>query len=261
MSLRSLESVGNELNYLSTIGCGIVNFEDDNLFSMQGYTEELLRLMKSYNAKGLSFAAMNGITSMNLVPYVSDAIDAGFIEFNLSLVSADQKTANDLSRENGRSAIEQILGETDGAIRTLVFIILGLPGGSPEKSLADIMYLASLRCEIGVSPLYILPGVGYLEQLGLPSSRNFMRGSALYAFDKSFTRNQIASLWKFVRFINAVKNNLASDEDIIYFNKTRNEGVWYGKDKEGRWFKSFKSGMALPEKIQIKRNDGSVVIV
>lgn len=261
-SLRSIESIEKELKYLHSIGTEIINFEDDNLFSNKSYAKNLLTLLKKYHQKGLTFAAMNGITAKNILPFIEDIIDAGFIELNLSLVTTDSSISKKTNRPFQLDTLEQVVKKVNGRIKTLVFLILGLPSSTPEIIINDIINLAKLPLTIGVSPLYLLPEVPDLANLGLPENRNLLRGSALYKFPKQFSREDIASLWKFVRMINKIKtfNQELSDiekDNLYYFKKSLKEKNWYKLTKDNKWEKSFSFAINFPHSFEICKYDGN----
>ncbi len=263
-SVRSIQSIDEELNYLLNRGIEIVDFEDDNLFCTKEFSEKFITLLKKHHEQGLSYTAMNGITAKNIVPYVNDIIDAGFIELNLSLVTSHRELSDSVKRPFSMQAIKDITDRVNGRIPTLVFLIIGLPDSSPEIVLRDILALAKLPVSIGVSPLYLIPGIPMFEKMGIPSDRRLLRGSALYKFGESFTQEDIASLWKFVRMINRLKksgNRLSDDdkENLHYFYKSIREKTWYRKTKTGIWEKSFSFSLKLPEEFQVCTLQGEIV--
>ena len=260
-SLRSIQSIERELNYLSDTGIEIVDFEDDNLFCTEKFTQEFIPLLEKYHSKGLSYVAMNGITAGNIVPFIDRIIKAGFIELNLSLVTSDGTLARSLKRPFSLEVIKDAVHQVRGRIKTLVFIIIGLPGSTPKKVLNDILELAQLPVTIGVSPLYMVPGVSMFEKMGLPSDRRLLRGSALYKFDRSFTREDVASLWKFVRMINWLKkprDALSNEEkeSLFYFRKSIKEKTWYRKVKNNIWQKGFSFTVDLPDNFLLCKLNG-----
>jgi radical SAM superfamily enzyme YgiQ (UPF0313 family) len=261
-SARSIESIDNELNYLHKLGVELINFEDDNLFYEPGFSVELIKILKKYHALGLNYSAMNGITAKNILNYIDEIIEAGFIELNLSLVSTNETIISNTNRPFSFNTMHQIIDKINGRIKTLVFLILGLPKSSPQIILNDIIHLAALPVEIGVSPLYLLPDVPDLSRLGLPENRDMLRGSALYKFPDNFSREDIASLWKYVRIINKIKS-LTNDseeidnENIYYFKKSLKEKNWYRKTKNNEWQKTFSFKIDFPEKTLIKKNDNN----
>ncbi len=255
-SIRTLKSIDDELNYLLNLGVEIVDFEDDNLFYSKKFSYEFLSLLKQYHKKGLKYAAMNGITAKNILPFVDQIIDAGFIELNMSLVTSDTKLSNSFHRPFDLEIIKEIVNKINNRVPTLVFLILGLPGSSPDNVLKDILELSRLPVLVGVSPLYLIPGVPLFEDIGIPSDRRLLRGSALYKFGNSFSREDVASLWKFVRMINQIKKtgdilSEEDDENSFYFRKSLKEKRWYRKDVKGMWKKSFKFKVDLPVEFEV----------
>lgn len=255
-SLRSIQSIEEELKYLRNIGIEIVDFEDDNLFCTKKFSEKLIPLLEKYHKKGLCYTAMNGITAHNILPYVNDIIRAGFIELNLSLVTSHKKLSQSVRRPFSIHVIKEIIAQVNGRIPTLVFVIIGLPDSTPGMGLKDILALAKLPVTIGVSPLYLVPNIPMFKNMGIPSDRRLLRGSALYKFGKSFTREDVASLWKFVRMINWLKksgNRLSEDdkENLFYFYQSLQEKTWYRKTKTNSWEKSFSFSINLPQEFHI----------
>lgn len=262
-SIRSIQSIGRELKYLLGSGIEIVDFEDDNLFCTPEFTTEFIPLLEKYHKKGLSYAAMNGITARNIVPFVDRIIQAGFIELNLSLVTSDDILSHSVKRPFSLEVIKEVVNQVGGRIKTLVFLIVGLPGSNPEKVLYDILELAKLPVVIGVSPLYMVPGVPMFEKMGLPPDRRLLRGSALCKFDDSFTREDVASLWKFVRMVNRLKElkgSLSNEEKecFSYFKKSIKEKTWYRKTKYNGWEKSFSFTVELPEDFLFCKSNGDL---
>lgn len=262
-SLRTIQSIERELKYLSGAGIEIVDFEDDNLFCTKEFSRELIPLLEKYHNKGLSYVAMNGITARNIVTFIDRIIKAGFIELNLSLVTSDDKLSHSVNRPFSLEVIKEVINHVQGRIKTLVFIIIGLPGSTPKKVLNDILALAQLPVTIGVSPLYMVPGVPMFEKMGLPSDRRLLRGSALYKFDNSFTREDVASLWKFVRMVNWLKssrNNLSNDEkeNLFYFSKSITEKTWYRKTRNNIWEKGFSFTIDLPDNFFLCKLNGEI---
>ncbi|HPI22443.1 MAG TPA: cobalamin-dependent protein [Spirochaetota bacterium] len=258
---RSIESISRELEYLHGIGVGIVDFEDDNLFHDQAFSRELMTLLREHHAKGMSFAAMNGITAPNLVPFVNEAIDAGFIEFNVSLVTGSASAARGVNRPSFREAVRVIAEKSAGRIPMLAFIIGGLPGTTPAGVIDDIVFLAGLPLTIGFSPLYLLPGLPVFEALGLPDDARLLRGSALWKFGEGFAREDVASLWKYVRMINRLKATCAAPtdderDDLRYFSRSLREKTWYAKRRDGRWERTFRFSIDLPMSLRVTHADG-----
>ncbi len=263
-SIRSLQSIENELKYLLTQGYQIINFEDDNLFFTKSFSIKFLELLKKYHRKGLSYTAMNGITTHNIEAYIDQIIEAGFIEFNLSLVTADINQARKSKRPFTRKIFKKVIAKINGRIKTLAFLILGLPGTNPQMVLNDIIWLASLPVTIGVSPLYLLPEVPALSKLGIPTKHRLLRGSALYKFPPLFSRVDIASIWKFTIMLNKIKNfpvNLSEieKENIKYFKKSLREKKWYRLNKKGSWEATFNFSIIFPENFKILKHNGEKI--
>lgn len=238
-SRRSIESIEEELKFLLSTGIEIVNFEDDNLFSDTDFNIQFIPLLKKYHDSGLSYAAMNGLTASTLTSIVEDLIDAGFIEFNLSLVTAKRSSAENSRRPFYIETLSDIVRQINGRVPTLVFLILGLPDTEPAQVLQDIVMLSELPVIIGVSPLYLLPGIAYLEKIGMPADRRMLRGTALHKFDPAFSRDDVISLWKVTRMINYLKSaENPSDKEILdnieYFQKSIIEGRWY-RHNDNKW--------------------------
>ncbi len=252
---RSTYSIRNELEYILSIGGKTVNFEDDNLFSDNNDSDNLIRMLKEYHKRGLSYTAMNGITAVNATNIIDRLIDCGFIEFNFSLVTSNTKSAVKNNRPFNISVFENILNVINWRIDTIVFLILGLPDSPLSEMLESISALSAMQTMIGVSPLYLLPSIDMFEKIGLPEDNRLMRGSALYRFPGCIKREDIASLWKFVRMINFLKsqnfNDIAMNEDLHYFFKSIHDKTWYKKNIDNSWIPSFSFSVDLPLSIVI----------
>jgi len=263
-SLRSIHSIENEIAYLYKSGVEIIDFEDDNLFCTEEFTAQFLPVLETYHKKGLRYAAMNGITAKNIVPFVDRIIQAGFIELNLSLVTSDAVLSSSVHRPFTLDAVEEVVSRVQGRVKTIVFLILGLPGDTPQNVLADILALAKLPVIIGVSPLYCVPGVPLFEAMGIPQERRLLRGSALYKFGPAFSRENVASLWKYVRMINwrkTLHGPLRSEEHeyCARFRLSLSERRWYRQTKRRTWEPGFSFSLALPHDIPVCTLDGSLV--
>lgn len=262
-TVRSFESIEGEIDYLYNCGVRILDFEDDNLFYERDFSLRLLELLREYSERGMSYTAMNGITAVNLLPVVDKAVDAGFIEFNLSLVAGSPAVSRSVNRPSFYPAIEEIAGKCLGRVPVIAFIIAGLPGGTAADVISDIVSLAKLPLRIGFSPLYLLPDVPMFTEMGLPDDRRLMRGSALFRFGEHFERADIVSLWKYVRMINRIKifSPVLSDEDeenLYYFRRSLDEGIWYYRRRDGGWHRGIPFHIDLPGEIYIADLTGGV---
>jgi len=261
---RTFQSIEEEFHYLYTNGVQIINFEDDNFLYARDYALQLLSLMKHYKKKGMNYLCMNGITASNLHAVLDDAIDSGFLEFNLSLVSANDAIARRYNRPQVKEMIQDIAFRCTGRVKVVVFVIAGLPGSSIDDCIQDIVLLAKLPVIIGFSPLYMIPGVPMFETMGLPDDMRLCRGSALYPFGNNATREDIASLWKLCRFINTMKYLPHNPDDIhllqehiYYYTRACREKRWYYKSSDGTWQQGFSFHASLPEHIHVCDIDGN----
>jgi radical SAM superfamily enzyme YgiQ (UPF0313 family) len=260
---RPLDSVRHEMACLVSSGTGIIDLEDDNLFAGRDYTEALLAIMKGVRATGggspVEFTAMNGITAVNLEPYTEEALAAGFIEFNLSMVAGDAASLADINRPDFKNAIESIAWKNRGRADLLAFIICGLPGSTPVSVLDDILFLAGLPVRIGFSPYYQVPGAPLFDGVPLPHDPGLMRGSAFRHFGSRFPREDAMSLWKLTRMINYLKESSAPDPEAVeYFGRSIAEKRWYTKSVKGDWKPGFHFTAELPRKISLCSLDGAV---
>lgn len=258
---RDLKSVRREFEYLIDIGIEIINLEDDNLFFELGYAQEFFDLLTEYHRRGLRYMAANGIPALNLKPHIDKALHAGFIEFNLSLVSSNKGVLSNLSRLQNREAICEIAKKSMGAIDVIVFVIAGLPLSTPKELIDDILFLSSLPVKIGFSPLYMLPNLKLFESMILPEDRRLLRGSALYKFGQEFERTDIVSIWKFVRMINKIKevgDKIIDDENFYFFKKSIDEKVWYARKRNGLWEQKIPFTTNLPREVTISDYKGRV---
>jgi len=214
--------------------------------------------MKRYKEKGMNYLCMNGITASNLHAVLDDAMESGFLEFNLSLVSANDVIARRYNRPLIKEMIQDIAFRCAGRVKVIVYVIAGLPGSSIDDCIQDIVLLAKLPVIIGFSPLYMIPGIPMFETMGLPEDMRLCRGSALYSFGNDITREDIASLWKLCRFINKMKYLPHNPDDIhllpehiYYYTRTCREKRWYYKSSDGTWQQGFSFQASLPEHIHV----------
>jgi radical SAM superfamily enzyme YgiQ (UPF0313 family) len=255
-AVKPIELIRREMEHLHELGTRIVNFEDDNLFADRAFSLELLDLLTGFHQRGMAFAAMNGITALNLQPLVERVLQAGFFELNLSMVSGNGAVLKQVSRPAFVDAIADIAQKSVGRAEVLAFIIAGLPGATVDAVIADILTLARLPLTIGFSPLYLLPGVPLFAGFELPQDRRLLRGSALYAFGDGFRREDIASLWKYCRMLNHLKRASTplsphDQESLNYFGRSLKEGQWYCRHKDGSWQTAFRFSTPLPRRIAI----------
>lgn len=260
-SFRSLESFEYELEYLRSIGTEIVNIEDDCIFFDDDYSRGLLDLLKKFSAGGMRFCAMNGMTARDLLPWIDDALDSGFIEFNMSLVSSSKAAIDDSRRPFSVEAIDQCIEKISGRAETIVYLIAGLRGSTCASLSRDIKYLASRPVTVGVSPLYSLPQMPFFDEV-IPDQRKFMRGSALYKFFEGFSREDVASAMKAARMINRARSfgaKLSPEEceNLEYFAKSVKRKKWYRKVKGG-WIDSFDFAIDLSG-INVLLNGGGTI--
>ncbi|NMB65106.1 MAG: radical SAM protein, partial [Spirochaetes bacterium] len=252
---RTIDSIQQELEYLYAHGVKIVNFEDDNFLFNRKFAKQLLSLMKYYHNKGMYFLCMNGITAPNLYAVLDDALDAGFLEFNLSLVSSYEEVVKQHNRPALQEIIKDIAWKSAGKVRVIVYIIAGLPGATVKTCIDDILFLASMPVIIGFSPLYLLPGVRLFESIGVPEDRRLCRGSALYSFGEGFSREDIAAMWKLCRFINRLKIADAINDEVRvhyeFYKKACHDHVWHYRDEKGLWHEGFSFSASLPESFHI----------
>jgi radical SAM superfamily enzyme YgiQ (UPF0313 family) len=255
-SRRSVGSIAGELGSLHESGVELVNFEDDNFLDDAVFAGEIISLLREFHGMGMDFTAMNGMTVSNVLPYLEDLIAAGFAEFNFSLVTGSGGLAGSLGRPFSREALREAVRIIGGRVDTLVFCILGLPGATAAGALEDILWLARLPVSVGVSPLYLLPGVPALERIGMPGDRRLLRGSALWRFGEGFSRSDVATLWKIARMLHWVRgeafpDGAAGEENLRYFKRSQAEGRWYRRLKSGRWVEGFPFRLAVPERIEV----------
>ncbi|MBP7901510.1 MAG: radical SAM protein [Spirochaetes bacterium] len=256
-SFRSIESVDTELQYLFERGIEVVDIEDDSVFFDKVYASELLNSLKKYSDKGMKFAAMNGMSANDLIPFAEKCIDCGFIEFNLSLVSSDEEAIRASNRPFGLDSIKDVLSIIDGRVETIVYLIAGLKGGRAKAVFRDIRELAMLPVTIGISPLYTIPGISFFDEVA-PDQRQFLKGSALYKFFND-SREDVASAMKCVRMVNRVRGMMDTEEDaenIHYYKLSAVRKRWYRKTRNG-WIDSFEFDADI-SCIDVLKNDRTV---
>ena len=190
--IKPLSMIRRELQMLFDNGATLIDIEDDDIFSDKNQAVELLNLLTEFHKKGLSFSAFNGLTARTIEPFAEQLVDAGFIKFDLALVSASAVVSRDANRPHGLKEIESIIHKVGSKIEIEVFIIPGLPRNSIEETEKAMDVLHKMGVKVGLSPLYLLPGIPQFEQMGIPEKRRLCRGSALYPFTSEKRTNIIA---------------------------------------------------------------------
>lgn len=239
--IRDISSIKKELSLLLKAGVEIVDIEDDDIFSQQDFTQEILPILSEFHKLGLSYVAMNGMTAGNISQISEKLADIGFIKLDLSLVCGSAVAGKNMNRPHGLEAIINISDKVKHKAEIEVFLVPGLPGTELKDTLSTMLELHSLGIKCGLSPLYLVPDVPMFEKTGIPKKKRLLRGSALYPFDDE-TRRNVASLLKIARFINysmVDKESADYQENLQYFTKSLKRKKWFKKTPEGKWVDSF----------------------
>lgn len=213
---RSVASVFQEIEAaVQKQGAGFIDFEDENLSLDRDWFLSLLeRLARRFGPDRLELRAMNGLYAPSLDEAVLTAMKrAGFRELNLSMGT---RSAEQLGRFNRPPAVRHVAQVLEQAaamgLAAVTYIIVGAPRQSPETSVDDLLYLASLPTIVGVSVYYPAPGSAdwaLCRDLNLlPETPTLLRSAAL-PVSHATSRLQSATLLRLGRMLNFMKSLIA----------------------------------------------------
>lgn len=210
-----LRSVGNVLAELAEKiqqGFRSFDFEDDHFGGDRRWLNDLLDgIERNFTHYDLSFQAMNGVTASNLdADILMKMKNVGFTELNLSLVTPDRIRQAALQRP---FSIQQFTDVVKSAhktgLKTIAYLIIGLPGDSPDDNLQAILELARLPVLIGPSLFYLVPGTPLFDRLNrqnaIPESPRCYRSSYFPYARPEFSLTAAITLLRICRIINFLK--------------------------------------------------------
>ena len=230
--LKLLEETGDEQFHL--------NLEDDNLLADKEY---FLDFLDRFHARypGATLSAENGLDYRKLdIPLADRLIAGGVIRFNLSLASVDSEILSDQNRISKPEKLQAILLHLEKrGIPGVTYFISGLPGDTAESVCRNILFLAGLPTETGISPFYAVPGLPGFEhpgENGLPTFPGIYCGSSVYPWNRNLTTSRQITAFRLSRLSNLLKSPEKNkyEELIRMVFQTRRLHTLCGKGKTQR---------------------------
>ena len=211
---RSIESVIEEINSGIQNGVRKFDFEDDNLTINRNRAKTLFReIINRFNKYNLQLSAMNGIMADSLDEQLVRLIkSAGFEWLNIPLVSGSVVVQHKINRsQSQKNFLNVVHWAQQYKFKVVAYIILGLPEDDTDQMLNDIIFLAGLPVLIGPSIFYPPPAS---ETFNNCINNNYINGkdfslyrsTAIPVETEKFSRKDIITLFRIVRFINYAKN-------------------------------------------------------
>jgi radical SAM superfamily enzyme YgiQ (UPF0313 family) len=200
---------------------GILAFdiEDDNFTFDQERAKRLMDLIiKNFGEDRLELSAMNGVSFASLDEELLRLMKkAGFHTINLSFVSANPLTREEMRRPKPTTEFDKILEKAEQVgLNVIAYAIFGMPGQTIEEMVDTLIYLMGKRLLIGPSIYYPTPGTPLFERCKkegiLPSHFSQWRSSALPIETKEFSWLDLLTLFRLARVINFVKAKMDEEE-------------------------------------------------
>jgi hypothetical protein len=196
-------------------GIQIFDIEDDNFTFDQRRAKRLMNLIiEKFGVGGIELSAMNGVSFSSLDKELLRLMrKAGFSTINLSYVSTDPHTQEEMRRPKGITDFDKIVEEANRVgLRVIAYGIFGMPGQTIEEMVDTLVYLTGTRVLIGPSVYYPTPGTPLFERCKredvLPCDPSQWRSSALPIETKDFNRLDIGTLFRLARMINFIKGKI-----------------------------------------------------
>lgn len=265
LRFRSIDAVLAEIRAcVSQHNIRVFDIEDDNFTWDKKRAVQILEALRDkYGEAGISLTAMNGMSLLSLDHDLLDAMRrAGFLHLDLALGSASPRKNRQLGREAHTGSAGRILKQAVGSgFAVTTYILLGVPGHGIEDMLASISYLAAQPTMIGPSIFYPSPGTRLYdeleqEELRLPGNEILLRSSAFAVETKEFSRLDIITLLRYVRWINFIKRLLVEQQrDSCTLNALQAEARAWWPDQIPRaaqsctsgWFFNTQAPLGAPE--------------
>jgi len=185
-----------------------LNLEDDNLLADKAYFLNFLNQFHSLFPEA-TLSAENGLDYRKLsFDLITGMIEKGFIRFNLSMAASDKRILSSQNR-SGRSedlaGILKILNQK--GIPAVTYFICGLKEDTVETACQNLLFLAGLPTEIGISPFYAVPGLpGFENRELLPFTPSVYCGSSVWPWNGNLSTAQLITAFRLSRFINLLKS-------------------------------------------------------
>jgi anaerobic magnesium-protoporphyrin IX monomethyl ester cyclase len=207
MAYRSVDGVLAEMHEAALKrGVRVFNFEDDNLsHDREWFMAFLAAVSGEAMFRDAELTAMNGLCASNLDAEVLAAMRrAGFKRLNLSLVTQDVKLRDFFHRPHQSEEFKGLVRKAQSlGFQVTVYIILGLPGQTPEEVRDSVDGLLDLGALVGPSVYYPAPGSRLYDELHVPrkvkDDWDSHRSSAFAVETEHFTRAELVELFLYVR--------------------------------------------------------------
>ncbi|MEW6079788.1 MAG: B12-binding domain-containing radical SAM protein [Thermodesulfobacteriota bacterium] len=211
-----------------------INFEDDNFLCDPAYFFSVLDRFRAVFPEA-GFLAENGIDYTLITPDLLDRlIRSGFRQFNLSMVSTDEKL---LDREN-RSASRQLYETITATLKRnnlpcITYFICGLKNDTREKVAATLAYLAGQETRVGISLFYPVPGIPDYQDKSFFDGIDPCRcaGSSAYPWNGSLTTRELVTAFRLSRLVNLMKSERRTDADRTLIAKSIRERRLYTESR------------------------------
>jgi anaerobic magnesium-protoporphyrin IX monomethyl ester cyclase len=221
LRVRSIDAILEEIRACITQHTiRIFDIEDDNFTWDKTRAMHILEALRDeYGDAGISLTAMNGMSLLSLDHDLLEAMRrAGFLHLDLALGSAAPKKNRQLGREAHSPATNAMLKDASSqGFAVTTYILLGVPGHSIEDMFTSIACLAAQPTMIGPSIFYPSPGTKLYDALEHDVLRQagneiLLRSSAFSVETTEFSRLDIITLLRFVRWINFIKRFLVDQK-------------------------------------------------
>jgi radical SAM superfamily enzyme YgiQ (UPF0313 family) len=215
--VHSAEHVVQEMEHLyHTYGARVFDIEDDNFtYERKRLLDILMLIKKRFPARDIELKAMNGLALKNLDDEVLDLLrGCGMRELNIALVSHKDALTERLKRPHHTDEFRAVVRRAHArALFITAYLILGLPGDTPEAMCDAILLLAREPVLIGPSIFYPTPATQLYEQLareGRVCEELFSayRSSLAPIETDDFSRTDLLSLMRIARVINFMKRSM-----------------------------------------------------
>ena len=200
-------------------GIEIFDIEDDNFTFDQHRAKQLMNIIiETFGKEKIELSAMNGVSYASLDEELLELMRrAGFKTINLSYVSTDPSTKENMGRPKAKTDFEEILKEAERVgLDVIAYAILGMPGETIAEMVDTLIYLMGKRVLIGPSIYYPSPGTPLFERCNkegiLPSHPVQWRSSAFPIETKEFSRIDLVTLFRLARVIDFIKGKMDEKE-------------------------------------------------
>ena len=180
-------------------------FEDDNITYKKEYFLEIVRYIKE-KFKNSTFSLENGVYWKTIdLKYLKQLIKHGLNQLNLSLTSIDFNVLKNNKRDYSKEEFDEFLNLVENfSLPVIVYFICGLPFDTKDSILETLLYLASKKVIIGISPFYPVPNTEIEKVIKKALKPELCKGSSFYKWARIRTKSLI-TFFIISRFINAIK--------------------------------------------------------